>query len=76
MMGKGLTGLAAAVGLHTASSGLAEAGSSFWALAQAQAQGGVTVQQGGARTYILEILVFVVLAGLALFVVCKTSRRV
>ena len=74
-MGKWLRGLAAAVGLHSASSELTQASSTcFWALAQAQ--GGVTVQQGGGRTYILEILVFTVLAGLALFVVCKTSRRV
>ena len=45
------------------------------ALVLAQA-GGVKVSQTGGKTYAVEILVVLVMLGLALFVVCKTSRRV
>jgi len=36
----------------------------------------VTVTKSGAKNYIVESLVTVVLVGLALFVICKSSRRV
>ncbi len=38
--------------------------------------GGVTVQKAGTKNYVVESLVFVALAGAALFVICKSSRRV
>jgi hypothetical protein len=40
------------------------------------AQGGVTLKQSGTRNWVVEGLVFVVLVGVALFVICKSSRRV
>jgi len=36
----------------------------------------VTLKQSGARNWVVESLVFVVLVGVALFVICKSSRRV
>lgn len=47
------------------------------ALAQSPEKGGVERSAAGAtRSYTLEAVVVVVLMGLALFSVCRTSRRV
>jgi len=71
MMRRCLTGLAAGVALETVTAGLAQAAATgHEILAQ------VTMKQAGTRTWVVEILVVVVLFGLALFVICKSSRRV
>jgi hypothetical protein len=36
----------------------------------------VTIKQAGTRNWVVEVLVVVALFGLALFVICKSSRRV
>jgi len=36
----------------------------------------VTITKSGTRNYVVESLVTVVLVGLALFIICKSSRRV
>ncbi len=65
-----LTGLVAAVGLSHATATLAQAYElSLPVLAQ------ITTSNPNAKKYVVETLVVVVLFGLALFVVCKTSRR-
>jgi hypothetical protein len=40
------------------------------------AQGGVTVNKTGGKSYIVESLITVAFFGLALWMVCKSSRRV
>jgi hypothetical protein len=45
------------------------------ALAEAPVLAQVKVTQSGGKNYVVESLVVVVLFGVALFVVCKTSRR-
>ena len=65
---------------------LIRAGATAGALAAtacARAEGGlsplvaqVTVDSGGGKNYIVEILVTLALFGLALWVICKSSRRV
>ncbi len=71
-----LKGLMAGVALQSLSAGLARAGATgLEILAQAQG-GGITVKQAGTRNWVVEVLVVVVLFGLALYVVCKSSRRV
>jgi|HubBroStandDraft_2_1064218.scaffolds.fasta_scaffold5540650_1 hypothetical protein len=74
MIRKWLSGLAAGVALQSLSAGLAQAGAtSLEILAQG---GAITVKQGGTRNWVVEVLIVVVLFGLALFVICKSSRRV
>ena len=36
----------------------------------------VTIQKSGTKNYVVESLVFVALVGTAVFVICKSSRRV
>ena len=36
----------------------------------------VTIQKSGTKNYVVESLVFVALVGTAIFVICKSSRRV
>lgn len=65
-----LTGLVAAVGLTQATATLAQAYEvSLPVLAQ------IKTTQTGGKNYVVESLVVVVLFGVALFVICKTSRR-
>jgi hypothetical protein len=72
MIRKWLTGPMAGMALSCASSAIATAGeASRLILAQ-----GVTVQKAGTRNWVVEALVVVVLFGAALFVICKSSRRV
>ena len=70
MIRRGLTGVAAAA-LQSIGAGLAQAGTAGSALL---AQ--VTVKQSGARNWVVEGIVVAVLIGIALFVICKSSRRV
>ncbi|MCY2962884.1 MAG: hypothetical protein NT069_04395 [Planctomycetota bacterium] len=39
-------------------------------------QGGVERQEGGGKSYVLEAVIVVLFLGLALFAVCRSSRRV
>jgi len=65
-----LTRLLAAVGLTQATATLAQAYEvSLPVLAQ------IKTTQAGAKNYVVESLVVVVLFGAALYVICKTSRR-
>lgn len=73
MIRKWLTGVTAAVALQSMTAGLAKAGATGL---EVLAQGGVTLKQSGTRNWVVEILVVVVLFGLALFAICKSSRRV
>jgi hypothetical protein len=73
MIRKWLTGVTAGVALPSMTAGLAQAGATGLEIL---AQGGVTIKQAGARNWVVEILVVVALFGLALFVICKSSRRV
>jgi hypothetical protein len=68
-----LTGLTVAGAVQSITAGLAQASVTGFSLL---AQGAVTFKQSGARNWVVESLVFVVLVGVALFVVCKSSRRV
>lgn len=71
MIGKWLTRLTAAGALVSLAAGFAQAAATSAAvLAQ------VTIQKSGTKNYIVESLVFVALIGTALFVICKSSRRV
>jgi hypothetical protein len=70
MIRKSLMGLTAAVTWHWLASEMAEAGSRLGVLAQ------VTIKQSGGRNWVVEGLVIVALIGAALFVICKSSRRV
>lgn len=71
MIRKGLAGLAAAAALNSIAAGLAQAGpAALPVLAQ------VSVQKTGGPNYVIPSLVVAALFGLALFVICKTSRRV
>jgi hypothetical protein len=71
MIRKCILGLAAAGAIQgvTATSALA-ASTSLATLAQ------VTIQKSGTKNYVVESLVFVALVGTAIFVICKSSRRV
>jgi hypothetical protein len=71
MIRKCIPGLAAAATILgvTATSVLA-ASTPLATLAQ------VTIQKSGTKNYIVESLVFVALVGTAIFVICKSSRRV
>jgi hypothetical protein len=71
MIRKCILGLAAAGAILgvTATSTLA-ASTSPATLAQ------VTIQKSGTKNYVVESLVFVALVGTAIFVICKSSRRV
>jgi hypothetical protein len=71
MIRRGLTGITAAAAIQSLTAGLAQASVTGSALL---AQ--VTVKQAGARNWIVESIVVVVLIGIALFVICKSSRRV
>lgn len=72
MIRKWLTGPMAGTALSCASAAIATAGeASRYVLAQ-----GVTVQKAGTRNWVVEALVVVALFGAALFVICKSSRRV
>jgi len=73
MIRKWLTGLTVGVGLQSMTAGLAQAGATGL---EVLAQGGVKITQGGTRNWVVEVLVVVALVGLAIFVVCKSSRRV
>jgi hypothetical protein len=66
-----LTGLTVAGALQSITAGLAQASATGSALL---AQ--VTLKQAGARNWVVEGIVVVVLIGIALFVICKSSRRV
>jgi hypothetical protein len=68
-----LTGLTVAAAAQSITAGLAQASATGLSLL---AQGGVTMKQAGARNWVIESLVVVVLVGVALFVICKSSRRV
>ena len=71
-----LTGLLAAVGLSQAMATVANAYEATWpVLARSPLLAQVKVTQSGGKNYVVESLVVVALFGLALFVVCKTSRR-
>ncbi len=71
MIRKCILGLAAAGAVLGASATSALAASAPLAtLAQ------VTIQKSGTRNYVVESLVFVALVGAAIFVICKSSRRV
>jgi hypothetical protein len=71
MIRKCILGLAAAGAILgvTATSAMA-ASSSLAVLAQ------VTIQKSGTKNYVVESLVFAALVGTAIFVICKSSRRV
>jgi len=71
MIRRVLTGVTAVAALPSIGAGLAQASVTGSALL---AQ--VTVKQAGTRNWIVESIVVVVLIGLALFVICKSSRRV
>lgn len=72
MIRKWLTRLTSGTVLFWSSSVIATATeASRFVLAQ-----GVTVQKAGTRNWVVEALVVVVLFGAALFVICKSSRRV
>lgn len=73
MIRKWLTGLTAGVALQSMTAGLVQAGATGL---EVLAQGGVTIKQAGTRNWVVEVLVVVVLFGLAIFVICKSSRRV
>lgn len=75
MIRKWLTGLTAAVSLSALASGWAQAGVTGLMIL-AQQPGGVTMRQAGTRSWVVEGLVVVVFSGLALFAICKSSRRV
>jgi len=75
MMHKCLTGLAAAAGIFILAAERAQAGA-LDLMILAQQQGGVTKTVAGARNWVVEALVVVVLSGVALFAICKSSRRV
>ena len=45
-------------------------------LAQDEQQGGLRVRQGGGKNYVLETVVVLALFGLALYTICRSSRRV
>jgi len=66
-----LTGMTAAAVMQSLTAGLAQASATGSALL---AQ--VTVKQAGTRNWVIEGIVVVVLIGIALFVICKSSRRV
>jgi hypothetical protein len=71
-----LTGLLAAVGLSGITATVAQAYEvSLPVLAQVPLLAQVKVTQTGGKNFVVESLVVVVLFGVALFVVCKTSRR-
>jgi hypothetical protein len=66
-----ITGLTTAGALLELSASTAQAAAtSLTVLAQ------VTIQKTGTKNYILESLVFAALVGTAIFVICKSSRRV
>jgi len=71
MIRRGLTGITAAAAMQSLATGMAQAGATGSALL---AQ--VTVKQAGTRNWVVESIVVVVLIGIALFVICKSSRRV
>jgi hypothetical protein len=71
MIRRGLTGITAAAAMQSLTAGFVQASATGSALL---AQ--VTVKQAGARNWIVESIVVVVLIGIALFVICKSSRRV
>jgi len=71
MIRKSLTCLTAAGALLSLAASSAQAAACSLAV---PAQ--VTVQKSGTKNYILESLVFVALVGTAIFVICKSSRRV
>ena len=75
MIRKWLTGLTIAATLQCAAAGLANASPSV-PVVLAQDQGGVRIQQAGARNWVVEGLVVVALSGAALYAICKSSRRV
>jgi len=75
MIHKCLTGLAAAAGLFVVGAERAQAGV-LDLLILGQQQGSVTKTVAGARNWVVEGLVVVVLSGVALFAICKSSRRV
>jgi hypothetical protein len=76
MIRKWLALLTTSAALQTLSEGVARAaGTGLEIFAQAQG-GGITVKQAGTRNWGVEVLVVVVVFGLAIFVVCRSSRRV
>jgi hypothetical protein len=75
MIHKCVTGLSAAASLFVLGAERAQAAATDL-LILAQQQGGVTKTVAGARNWVVEGLVVVVLSGLALFAICKSSRRV
>ena len=44
-------------------------------LAQVVSGGQSVFAQGGSRSYVADIVVFTVLVGVAIFVICRSSRR-
>ena len=71
MIRKRIAGLTVAGALFSLTAGLAQAASTtLGVLAQ------VTIQKSGTKNYVVESLVFVALVGTAIFVICKSSRRV
>jgi hypothetical protein len=55
---------------------ICRAGAEVWVvLAQQKEQGGTIRTQGGGKSYVVESVIVVVMLGLALFVVCRSSRR-
>ena len=71
MIRKWLTGLTVALALQALTAGLPRAGA-----AQPPLLAQVTVKQAGTRNWVVEGLTVVVLTGVALFAICKSSRRV
>jgi hypothetical protein len=76
MIGKWMLGLAAAA-LWSATGEIAQAATSVLTASGAVlAQGGVTIKQSGVSNYVLEGIVVAAMFGAALFIICKSSRRV
>lgn len=64
-----LVGAVLALGTHAV-----QAADTSWVIfAQ---QGGVERQEGGGKSYVVEAVIVVLFLGLALFAVCRSSRRV
>jgi hypothetical protein len=71
MIRKWMLGMTVAAALQAMTAGLPPAGAAPPALL-----GQVTIKQAGARNWVVEGLVVVVLSGVAIFAICKSSRRV